>query len=112
MKKEDRKKTFLYCKFRDELFAVYEEYAKRNGMLIKALFVINVLFNAKDGLTQAELCKRAFQSKQTGNLIMKNLFADDHYVPALAVLGDPAKDALVPAQVRATVENKVRWNKC
>ena len=32
-------------------------------------------------------------------------------LPALVVLGYPDKDALVPSQVKATVENKVRWNK-
>ena len=32
-------------------------------------------------------------------------------LPALVVLGYPAKDALLPTQVKATVENKVRWNK-
>ena len=32
-------------------------------------------------------------------------------LPALVVLGYPAKDALLPTQVKATVENKVRWNR-
>lgn len=36
---------------------------------------------------------------------------DGYYLPALVVLGYPSKDALVPAQVKATVENKVHWNK-
>lgn len=36
---------------------------------------------------------------------------DGYYLPTLVVLGYPAKDALVPSQVKATVENKVRWNK-
>ena len=31
MNKEDRKNAYLYCKFRDEQFALYDEYAKRNG---------------------------------------------------------------------------------
>ena len=30
---------------------------------------------------------------------------------ALVVLGYAVKDPLLPAQVKATVENKVRWNK-
>lgn len=36
---------------------------------------------------------------------------DGYYLPALVIFGYPSKDALVPAQVKATVENKVRWNK-
>ncbi len=76
MTKEDKKNAYLYCKFRDEQFALYDEYAKRHGMLIKTLLVVNVLFYAKDGMTQTEICQRTFQSKQTVNLIVKNLLAD------------------------------------
>ena len=74
--KEDRKNAYLYCKFRDEQFALYDEYAKRHGMLMKTLLVVNVLFYSKEGMTQAEICKRTFQSKQTVNLIIKNLLSD------------------------------------
>ena len=76
MTKEDKKNAYLYCKFRDEQFALYDEYAKRNGMMMKTLLVVNALFYAKDGMTQKEICQRTFHSKQTVNLIMKNLLAD------------------------------------
>lgn len=36
---------------------------------------------------------------------------DGYYLPAMVILGYPAKDALIPSQVKATVQNKVRWNK-
>ena len=36
---------------------------------------------------------------------------DGYYLPTLVVLGYPARDAHLTAQVKATVENKVRWNK-
>ena len=36
---------------------------------------------------------------------------DSWCLPALVVLGYPAKDALLPSQVKATVDNKVHWNK-
>lgn len=36
---------------------------------------------------------------------------DGYYLPALVILGYAAKDAALPAQVKASVENKVRWNK-
>lgn len=78
MTKEDKRNAYLYCKFRDEQFALYDEYAKRHGMLMKTLLVVNVLFYAKDGMTQTEICKRTFQSKQTVNLIIKNLLSDGY----------------------------------
>lgn len=65
MTQEDRKNAYLYCKFRDEQFALYDEYSKHHGMLMKTLLVVNVLFYAKDGMTQTEICRRTFQSKQT-----------------------------------------------
>lgn len=47
MTKEDKKNAYLYCKFRDEQFALYDEYAKRHGMLMKTLLVVNTLFLCK-----------------------------------------------------------------
>ena len=80
MTKEDRKNAFLYCKFRDEQFALYDAYAKRHGILMKTLLVVNVLcydrVYDRGGMTQAEICQRTFQSKQTVNLIIKNLLAE------------------------------------
>ena len=82
MTKEDKKNAYLYCKFRDEQFALYDEYAKRNGMMMKTLLVANVLYYdtlyQKGGMTQKEICRRTFQSKQTINLIIKNLLADNY----------------------------------
>ena len=37
-----------------------------------------LLFYAKNGMTQTEICKRTFQSKQTVNLIIKNLLSDSY----------------------------------
>ncbi|WP_347565181.1 MarR family transcriptional regulator [Pseudoflavonifractor sp. 60] len=80
--KEDKRNAYLYCRFRDEQFALYDEYAKQNGMLMKTLLVVNVLFYDdfydKGGVTQREICRRTFQSKQTVNLIIKNLLADGY----------------------------------
>mgnify|MGYP006067791603 CR=1 FL=1 len=78
MTKEAKKNAYLYCKFRDEQFALYDEYAKRNGMMMKTLLVVTVLFYAKDGMTQKEICQRTLQSKQTVNLIIKNLLAENY----------------------------------
>ena len=57
---EGRKNAYLYCKFRDEQFALYSEYAKSQGMLINTLLVVNALFYAKEGLTQRRICERTF----------------------------------------------------
>ena len=84
MTKEDKKNAHLYCKFRDEQLALYDEYAKRHGMLMKTLLVVNVLFYARDGMTQTEICRRTFQSKQTVNLIIKNLLSDRYVTVAEA----------------------------
>ena len=46
---------------------------------MKTFLVLNILFYAKEGLTQKKICERTFQSKQTVNLIIKNL-VDDNYV--------------------------------
>ena len=74
MDKVAKKNAYLYCKFRDEQFALYDEYAKRNGLLMNTLLVLNVLYYAKEGMTQKEICQRTFNSKQTVNLIIKNSF--------------------------------------
>lgn len=80
--KETKRNAYLYCKFRDEQFALYDEYAKRHGMLMKTLLVVNVLyyddFYEKGGVTQTEICQRTFQSKQTVNLIIRNLLKESY----------------------------------
>ena len=57
-------------------------------MMMKTLLVVNVLFYdafyQKGGMTQKEICQRTFQSKQTVNLIIKNLLAE-HYVTVTEV---------------------------
>lgn len=78
MTKQDRKNAYLYCKFRDEQFALYEEYAKKNGILMNTFLVLNVLYYAKEGMTQKEICKRTFHSKQTVSLIVKKLLQDGY----------------------------------
>lgn len=50
--------------------------------LMKTLLVVNVLFYdafyQKGGMTQKEICRRTLQSKQTVNLIIKNLLAENY----------------------------------
>ena len=80
MTKEYRKNAFLYCKFRDEQFALYDEYAKSRGILMKTFLVLDTLFYAEEGMTQKDICDRTFQSKQAVSLIVKNLLRDGHAV--------------------------------
>ena len=51
-------------------------------MMMKTLLVVNVLYYDavynKGGMTQKEICQRTFQSKQTVNLIIKNLLAENY----------------------------------
>ena len=108
MTKEDKKNAYLYCKFRDEQFALYDEYAKRHGMLMKTLLVVNALFYAKDGMTQTEICKRTFQSKQTVNLIIKNLLSDDYVTVTEVVENKRNKIVQMTDAGRAYCEKVVR----
>ena len=78
MTKEVKKNAFLYCKFRDEQYALYDEYAKRHGMLMKTFLVYNALYYAKEGLLQREICDRTYQAKQTVNLIISHMQEAGH----------------------------------
>ena len=108
MSGEDRKNAYLYCKFRDEQFALYDEYAKRHGMLMKTLLVVNALFYNKDGMTQTEICKRTFQSQQTVNLIIKNLLSGSYVTVAEVPENKRNKIVQMTAAGRAYCEKVVR----
>ena len=108
MTKEDKKNAYLYCKFRDQQYALYDEYAKRHGMLMKTLLVLNALFYAKEGMTQAEICKRTFQSKQTVNSIIRKLWTD-HYVAITEMAEDRRNKVVEMTEAgRAYCEKPVR----
>lgn len=76
--KEARRNAFLYCKFRDEQYALYDAFAKENGMLMNTFLVYNALFYAENGLTQSEICSIIHHSKQTVSLIIGNLKKDGY----------------------------------
>ena len=75
---EARRNALVYCTLRDEQFALYDAYAKRHGLSMKELLVLNALYYAKGGLTQREVCRRTLLSKQTVNVIVKGLLAAGH----------------------------------
>ena len=78
MNKTDRKNAFLYCRFRDEQYALYDEYAKNNGMFMNAFLVANVLYYSKDGMTQKQIAEAIHHSKQTISQIIKTLSKDGY----------------------------------
>lgn len=108
MTREARRNAYLYCKFRDEQFALYDEYAKSHGMPLKTLLVANALFYAEDGMTQKEICQRTFQSKQTVNLIIKNFLADGHVTVSEVPGNKRIKIVRMTEEGRASCENVVR----
>ena len=64
-----------YVRLRDTQFDVYVRYAKRFGIPVKSLFVLNALYYAPEGVTQMEICLRAYSSKQTVSAIIKGYLA-------------------------------------
>lgn len=54
-----------YCKLRDRQYAVYDKYAKNNGLTMYELFVLDILWFAKNGETQKNMSERMSVNKQT-----------------------------------------------
>lgn len=69
------KNVVRYVRLRDMQFDVYVRYAKRFGIPVKSLFVLNVLYYAKEGCTQMEICVKAYSSKQAVGAIIKGYMA-------------------------------------
>ena len=106
--KAARRNAFLYCKFRDDQFALYDEYAKSKGLLMNTLLVLNVLFYAKEGMTQKVICERTMQSKQTVSLIIKKLQQDGYLTLEENPRDKRNKNVLLTEVGRAYAEEPVR----
>ena len=78
MTKETKNNSYVYCKCRDEQYALYVEYAKRHGILMKTLLTVNALYYNEDGLTQKQICEHTSQAKQTINLIISHLLENGY----------------------------------
>ncbi len=111
MTKEDRKNAFLYCKFRDEQFALYNEYAKRNGMMMNTLLIVNVLFYAKNGMTQKEICQRTLQSKQTVNVKAKLKVPPTYMIPVFIGIGYADPNGMILEQNVADLNKQLHYGK-
>ena len=54
-----------YCRLRDRQRAVYDRCAKRHGLTVNELFVLDILWFSPAGCTQKEICDRLSVNKQT-----------------------------------------------
>lgn len=59
-----------YCRLRDRQTAVYDRCAKKHGLTVNELFVLDILWFAPEGCTQKEICERLSANKQTVNAII------------------------------------------
>lgn len=64
----------LYCRLRDKQYAVYEGYARKHSLTAKELFVLDIIYFAEDGCTQAEICDRLSTTKQTVSAVIKKFW--------------------------------------
>lgn len=76
-----------YCRLRDRQYAVYHKCAKQNGLSTNELFVLDILWFAKNGITQKEICERLSANKQTIASIV-NKFNNKGYIKHSNVLKD------------------------
>lgn len=63
-----------YCRLRDKQYAAYAEYARRHGLTTKELFILDIIYFAQDGCTQAEICERLSATKQTVSAAIKKFW--------------------------------------
>lgn len=63
--KEINRLVNAYCALRDRQYAVYAGCAKRHGLTVNELFVLDILWFAPQGCTQKQICKRLSANKQT-----------------------------------------------
>lgn len=67
---EINKLVNAYCRLRDRQHAVYDRCAKRHGLTVNELFVLDILWFSPQGCTQKEICERLSLNKQTVAAIM------------------------------------------
>ena len=85
--KEINEQLNAYCRLRDRQHAVYDRYAKRHGLTVIELFVLDILWFAPYGCMQKEICERLSVNKQTIAAII-NRFLKKGYVVLEEVAAD------------------------
>lgn len=63
-----------YCHLRDKQYAVYAAYAGKHGLTTKELFILDIMYFAKEGCTQAAICERLSATKQTVSATVKKFW--------------------------------------
>lgn len=63
-----------YCRLRDRQTAVYDRCAKKNGLTMNELFVLDILWFAPKGCTQKEISDRLSANKQTINAVITRFY--------------------------------------
>lgn len=69
-----------YCRLRDRQRAVYDRCAKRHGLTVNELFVLDILWFSPEGCTQKEICERLSVNKQTIAAITGRFLKKGHIV--------------------------------
>lgn len=76
-----------YCRLRDRQTAVYDRCAKKHGLTVNELFVLDILWFAPEGCTQKEISGRMSANKQTINAIITR-FDKQGYISYMEVKED------------------------
>lgn len=63
-----------YCRLRDKQYAAYEGYARKHGLTTKELFILDIIYFAENGCTQAGICERLSATKQTVSAAIKKFW--------------------------------------
>nr|WP_205395602.1 MarR family winged helix-turn-helix transcriptional regulator [Streptococcus lutetiensis] len=70
-----------FCKLRQEIESVYDNFARMNGLSYTALYTLNAINNIEK-CTQKKICAQSFMPKQTINSVVK-VFVNKGWVELL-----------------------------
>lgn len=73
-REEVRRYVNEYCHLRDVQTAAYELYARKYGLTVKELFVLDIIWFAPDGCLQSDISERLSATKQTVSAIIKKFW--------------------------------------
>lgn len=67
-----------YCRLRDRQTATYDRCAKRHGLTVNELFVLDILWFEESGCTQKDICDKISANKQTINAIITRFYRQSY----------------------------------
>lgn len=68
----DKKESKRYIRIFDEQNYLYEEYARKNGLVSKSLYILMWLYYNPQGITQKKIVEKTYSSKQVVHATIKN----------------------------------------